>query len=330
MAIISISIVESDLQTVAGMPKSVSLSTNIPSNIFYTLDGTTPSLDSSIYISAITIPTNYSSVTLKIFATNGSDSSAIITKLYGPNTSTIRMAHDTVIGLNTNPNSSAGNNFPFGDLSPRLNVSYGKSGGLTVDDPSIENIPDGYDGTATGTVSNGTDQELIDYEIRYSDANALGEIGKGLGTLPAKTTIVVPPPRSPSTSTSSHSKLFNPRAMVIYQNSSDETDISQLNRASFSLQNIEVLRNGSVILNTAFDSSSITGSFVKSFHNTKDNTVTYYYRDSDTNQWIISTEPYTPRNSELGALYKMVLPSRSVKGSQFVFRWIPFMSHRLI
>ena len=328
MTVISISIVESDLQIVAGMPKNISLSANVPSNIFYTLDGSTPTVDSLVYTSPISIPTNYSSITLKLYATNGIDSSPIITKQYGPSTSAIRMSHDTVIGLNSSSRNA--NNFPFGDMSANLNITYGKSGGITVDSPDIENIPDGYDGTASGTISNGTDKNLIDYEMKYSDANYLGEVGKGIGTLPAKTTIVVPQPKSPSTTTSTHSKLFNPRAMVIYQNSSDETDTSQLNRASFSMQSLEVLRNGSLVLNTAFDSSSITGSFVKSFHNTKDNTVTYYYRDSDTNQWIISTEPYTPRNSELGALYKMVLPSRSVNGSQFVFRWIPFMSHRLI
>lgn len=328
MSIISVSITDSELQTVSGIPKNVSITTSVPANVFYTLDGTEPTVDSLIYVAPTALPTNNSSVTLKIFATNGLISSSIITKKYGPDTSVIRMSHDTVIGLNSPKNS--GDNFPFGDSSANLNISYGKSGGVTVDSYDINNIPDGYDGTTTNTHSNGTDNDVSSYEMVYSDANYLGEVGKGVGTLPANITIVVPNPVSPSTHTSSNAKLFNPRAMVIYQNSADETDISQLNRASFSLQNLETVKAGSSLLNTAFDSSNVTGSFIRSFHNYKDNTVTYYYRDSETNQWIISTEPYVPRDPDLGALYKMVLPSRSVNGSQYVFKWIPFMYHRLI
>lgn len=328
MSVISLSIVDSELQVVAGIPKSVTISANVPANIFYTLDGTEPSVNSQIYVAPIILPTNNPSLKLKIFATNGIISSSVVTKTYGPDTSVIRKSNDTVTGLNSPKNS--GDNFPFGGNSASLNVVYGKSGGVTVDSYDIDNIPDGYDGTATGTPSNGTDADLINYEMVYSDANYLGEVGNGVGTLPAKTTIVVPNPTSPSTSTNSKAKLFNPRAMVIYQNSEDETDISQLNRASFSMQNLETVRAGTSLLNTAFDSSNITGSFVKSFHNYKDNTITYYYRDSETNQWIISKEPYVPRDPDLGALYKMVLPSRSVNGSQYLFKWIPFMYHRLI
>src|SRR3990167_6391539 len=116
MAVISITITEATKQVVSGIPSSVTLSTNIPSTIFYTLDGTTPTVDSSVYVGPILIPTDDASVTLGLFATNGVDSSAVITKVYGPTMSATRQPHDTVIGLT--PSIGSSNNFPFGDNAP--------------------------------------------------------------------------------------------------------------------------------------------------------------------------------------------------------------------
>jgi hypothetical protein len=48
--IITITITESSVQLVSGIPKSVTITTNFPSTIFYTLDGSTPSVNSLIYV----------------------------------------------------------------------------------------------------------------------------------------------------------------------------------------------------------------------------------------------------------------------------------------
>lgn len=325
MTVISVTIIESIQQIIAGIPQTLTFAVNIPATIFYTLDGSTPNTSSSIYVEAITLPTNFPSINLKLFATDGVDSSNVISKIYAPTTSLARMPHDTVIGLSVNgPDQQS--IFPFGDFSPDLPLAYGKSGGLVVDDSNVINIPDGYDGA--GGISNGTDLPLSSYSFIYSTANAEGETGNGIGTLPAKITIKVPEPGSPSTSSTLGDKFFNPKAMVIYQDSRNASydNVPQLNRAYFSLQNPERDCNGSLLLNSAFDSSTITGNFLRSQYNPRDNTINYYYRDKATNQWIISKEVFTPRNPNLGALYQVVFSRNSSK----VFKWIPFASRKLI
>lgn len=329
MSVISISITESTQQIISGVPKSISLSTNIPSTIFYTLDGINPDLTSSVYVGPINLPTNNSSVVLKIYATNGADSSAIISKFYAPSTLGARHPHDTVIGLTSG--IGVPDLFPYGDNAPLNPVKYGKPGGITVDSPDVPNISDGYDGTATGSSASGTDKSLSAYQFIYSTANSIGEMGHGIGTLPGKTILKVPKNLNQPESSDASSKFFNPRAMVIYQDSRNASydDVPQLNRGHFSLQNLERSRDGSLLMNTGFDSSSVTGTFLRQHFNPKDNTITYYYRDSDSGRWIISVEPFAPKNNNIGALYRIIFSNRN-NGSSHVFKWIPFMSRRLI
>lgn len=326
MAVISISITESSDQVVAGIPKIVSLETNIPATIFYTLDGSDPTTSSSVYVGPVTLPTDIPTVVFKFYATNGTDSSVIITKTYSPSFVGDRRPHSTVTGLT--PGIGRPDPFPFGDNGPFNTAKYGNAGGITVDAAGVTNIPDGYDGS--GNTANGTDLPITSYQFVYSTTNAIGEMGHGIGTFPGKTTIIVPTPTSPSSSSKTSDKFFNPRAMVIYQDSREPTydDVPMLNRASFSLQDLERDKNGSLLMNTAFDSSTPSGSFLRQHYNPKDNTTTYYYRDSDTGRWIISVEPFSPRNSNIGALYNVVFTAQP--GSQFIFKWIPFMSRKLI
>lgn len=329
MTVISITITESTIQLVAGIPRTITLETNIPATIFYTVDGTTPDTTSSVYVGAITLPTDLPSVVFQAFATNGTDTSSIVEEIYAPSTYLAHHPRDRV--LNQDATLAGSDKYPFGDNGNFVQPIYGRSGGITIDDPAIENIPDGYDGSGTLTFTNGTDEPLSAYDIIYSTAKLSGQMGPNIGTLP-KVTIFVPKPKHPSTSSQANDKLFNPRAMVIYQDGTvppADPNISRVNRALFSLQDVERARSGASMMNTALDNSMITGSFLKSYYNPSDNTITYYYRDSDTNQWIISKEPYVPRSSDNGALYKMVFSSRD-GASDKVFSWLPFQHRRLI
>lgn len=320
--VISITFTESSVEIISGIPRTVTLSTNVPATIFYTLDGTTPTESSSVYTAPITLPTSNPSVTLKVYATNGTDTSAIISEKYGPDISDVKYPRDTV--TSTTPSPSQMDMFPFGDNSVTPAV-YGGPGGIIVDSPTIDNIPDGYDGN--GGRSNGTDKALSNYDFIYST----GQGGRGIGTL-TKVTIQVPQPVSPSTSSTLDKAFFNPRAMVIYQDARDtpyDPNIVNLNRGFFSLQRTNVAKNGSPIMNSAFDSNCVTGSFLRSHYNPRDHTMTYYYRDSDTNQWIISKQPYRPSNANIGRYDKIILSSRD-KGVGMFFQWIPFLYRRLI
>lgn len=326
MAVVSLTITESSTQLISGIPRDVSVSANIPSTIFYTLDETEPSISSNIYTSAIILPTDEGKVVLKLFATNGTDSSSIITREYSSNISNIRRAYSEVFGLDNPKNNES--LFPFGDNAPNLNIRYGNYAGEIVDAPDVPTILDGYD--ADGYAVGSTDKPIDEYKIIYSETDSEGQIGRGIGTLPSDVKVLPPEPEYPETQSSVTSKFFNAKAAVIYQDSREtpfDPDIIQINRQFFNLENPEVVRDGATLFNTGFDGQAPTGSFLRQHFNPRDNTITYYYRCSATNRWIISKEPFTPK-IDLN-LFNIVFSPRD-KGVGFIYKWVPFVGRKLI
>jgi len=328
MTVISISITESPVQIVAGIPVSISLSTNIPSNIFYTLDGTEPDINSEIYLSPIKLPTNNPGVTIKIFATDGLNQSSIITKYYGSSIATARNFYDSVSNINTGPNQSQ---YPFGSNTMSGAPIYGQEAGDFVNSASNPTkIPDGYNGTGTNTPASFTNKPINEYEIVFSETDREGNTGYGIGTLPSKTTII--PRSSVPEYSDANSPFFNPKAMVIFQDNTKEPydpNITQIMRSSFSLQNPETARDGALLFTTALDGNVPSGSFLKSHYNPKDNTITYYYFDSSVSRWIISKSSYIPAQNPTANLSRMVF-GRDKGTNGFVFKWIPFQYRTLI
>lgn len=321
MAVISITIIEASEEIVDGIPKTVSLSTNIPATIFYTLDGTTPTTSSSVYVTPIALPT-LPAPSLRIFATNGTDSSAIIEKDYGPNISEARLPHAAVVGLNINASNSLG---LFGSNSQAMGTAEYKNPGLTgttVLAPELTAIPSGHF-DAEGNPAALTNEPIQSYRIIETEFNHNGERGPGIGTLvPVK----VLPERDNDVPQESNraQKLFNPRALVIYQDAAteDPTAPPQLNREFFSMEIPEKEKDGTLLYNSGPNTATSTGSFLKSYYNPRDNTITYYYRDSATNRWLISKQPYQLRDPNVANLSSMVFGRE--QGSGFVFIWKPF------
>lgn len=319
MAIISLSITESPIQYVSGIPIEVSVDANIPCVIFYTLDGTDPTEASQIVVGNIKLPTDGTEVTLKLYATNGTDSTPIITQTYATNINNIRykQAKFTYVA----------------DPSPAT-FGYGESGIIArysgialepMDDPSIDGYSDGYDGTATGTSVGQTDKPFNRqyYDIRYSETDSHGRRGKGIGTLPANVTISQW--QSPTNSNSANSKLFNPRALVIYQDGREPpADLSRplINSGAFNSFNPEKTRGGQELSKLAHESSNFFGRFVGAHHNSYENTTTYYYRDSLENRWIISKEQ-TKSISNPGGITNFILPKTDIAKHR-VFKWFLF------
>lgn len=321
MTVIILTLTESTNQVISGIPHSITLTTDAPSSIFYTLDGTTPDVSSSIYVGAITLPTNNSSVIFKAFATDGVNSSAVLSKTYSPNISGIRQSHSQI--TSNNIPSAPITPFPFSDKTGSPPFSYGEiGGGLIVDDPEVIGIPDGYDGSGSNKYSDQTDKPLNEYKIIYSDTNDKGERGPNLGTVPNKVTIKNNNPPGPiSTFSAASDHFFNPKALVIYQDSRLVPDdgIARFNHQFFTLPHAE--SNGPS--QRAVEGNHTTGSFIRSDHNPNDQTITYSYRDSFTNRWIFSKEPFTPKPNQDG----MVVNSRT--GMNRVLKWIPFASRKI-
>jgi len=329
MAIITLTITESTIELVSGRPKFVTMTTNVPSTIYYTFDGAAPTTASLIYLGGeLLLPTNPTTLTFNVFATDGTDSSAVIERIYRPNIIEGRMSHDIV----TTDDGKSTDNFPYSTHGPQVPSSWAGFGPASaiVDKDSVANMFDGYDGTGTGTTTGGTDLSLEEYLIRFSSSNYLGERGRGIGTLPSTTTIV--PEAVPAQSSNMNDKFFDPRAMVIYQDSREmpfDPNILQINRPYFSLENPEKVKDGILLDTLAIEGAPTpTGSFVRAHFNPRENTTTYFYFDSQALRWIISTEPGIAQNPREG-LARIVFSSRN-PGARKVFKWVLFKGSRLI
>jgi hypothetical protein len=321
MVVISVSITESSDQIISGIPKSVSISTNIPATIFYTLDGSDPTIYSSIYTSAIIMPTDQLSVTLKVFASNGIDNSAIITETYTTNIlNNLRVPH---AATTANTGVSLSNKYPFGTNpnQPQSNYLNPGEAGTTVNDSALPRDGTAYDGTGNKTAETNLPYVPENYDIVYPKTNSIGEVTIGVGDIPSK--IKVQPTIEAPQSSNSYDKLFDPRAFVIFQDASkeDPTLPPNINRISFTLENSERARTGNNFFTSGLDSQANTGTFLRSHFNPRDNTITYYYLDNISNKWIISKIPYQPKG-DVGNLYSIVLSKN--KGAGMVFQWYPF------
>ena len=327
MAVISVVITESQDQVVSGIPKVVSITANIPSSIFYTLDGTTPDLNSTIYVGPIFIPYNQLSVILSVFATNGTDSSPVIVETYSSQEGgcDVRLPHATT---NIPANSVIPDAYPFGTPPLRFRQEYlsNSLAGTTVDDPNLPQIPNGFDGNGNPTTFTNKPYNTSNYQIVYDTTNAEGQQGPLIGNLPG--TVDYPykgsdiQPEEGPEFTEQFTTTFDPRAMVIFQDfrNEDPNDPPQINKQSFALGDQTRIRDGSIYFNSGIDGSPLqTTNYIRSAYNAREQTITHYYRDLDTNRWIISTSAYTP-NYQTNAS----LPQQVVGRSSKVFQWVPF------
>lgn len=341
MGIINITITESSNQTLPGIPNTVSITTNEPSIIFYTLDGSSPDTFAQVYVSPILMPQNLLTVVLSIFATNQIDSSAVIVKQYSTDKSNIptaagaRLPHSPTTNLNNN--STSNSLFPFGTNAPNPNFNYlnPADAGITVYDQSKPVTSSGFD--ADGNPSGFTNQPIDTFKFKqvYSEVNQEGEVIPGVGNLPAKVTIIGKSSSSQYVREQSDfaDKFFDPRALVIFQDSTteDPTNPVHINRPYFSLEDQEIVRDGNLLYNSSLDAPPTMGSFVNRHYNARTNMMTSYYYDNSAGRWIISSSPYQATTKDVGALHKMVF-ARSKPGSDGtkVYKWIPFMYRTLI
>lgn len=343
MGVINITITASPDQTTPGIPNTVSISTSEPAAIFYTLDGTVPTTFSNPYVAPILMPQALLTVVINVIAFNQVDFSAVVTQTFIANNAAIptaagdRLPHSAVTPLN---NSGTSNSlFPFGTNSPNPDFNYlnPADAGTTVYDQSKPATSSGFD--ADGNPAGFTNKPIENFKFKqvYSTVNSEGEVLPGVGTLPAKVTVIGKQTATEYTQERSDfaDKLFNPRALVIFQDSTteDPTNPVHINRPYFSLEDQEVVRDGNLLYNSTLDSPPTMGGFVNRFYNARTNTMTSYYYDNTVGRWIISSTPYQSTNPTNGALSQMVFSRAKMDGSGgagLVFKWLPFYYRTLI
>lgn len=325
MVVISITIIDSEEQIISGIPRFVSINTNIVSTIFYTLDGTDPTLLSPIYVAPIELPTDKLAITLKVFATNGIDSSSIITNIY----QTDELGQDARTphtGTDAPSNAIPTNDlYPFGTppIMPGQQYLGAAEAGYTTYNPLLPATADGYDGQ--GNLAGFTNEPLIGIPTKtqpiiLSESDAEGNQGRGIGTIPIRkfTPDPVPPEQS-----FVGSQLFDPKALVIFQDLTKPQDPGIppiINRMNFTLEDVEHTKTGNQLYNTALDAPPTSGTFLRQHYNPTDNTYTYYYLDTMQNRWIISKTVAPPNSTSFNYASSMVR-GKNDRGAGFVFEW---------
>jgi hypothetical protein len=319
MVVISIALTESAEQVVSGIPKTVALSANVPASIFYTLDGSDPTLLSTIYTSPIRLPYDQLSITLKVMATNGTDTSSIMIQTYTSNIlNNTRLPHS---GTSAQAQAVQPDLFPFGTPPSQPSDTFVSSGNasITVNDPAFPTIPNGFDANGNTTALTNQPFNLENYSVVYSTTDAGGQKKFGVGNLPAD--VVIEPEVAPQEETKQFSNMFDPRALVIFQDASQENpdDPIQINKQFFTLENPERARDGAHFYSSGLDAPPVNGAFLRAFYNPRDNTNTYYYYDSWSNRWIISKQPFQPTGNFDGN----ISGAATAFGGR-VMEWLPF------
>jgi hypothetical protein len=320
MSIISLTITESEEQIVSGKPKFILIESNIPANIYYTYDGSDPNTMSDIYIDKLYLPYEDNTLTVKIFATNGVESSSIIEKKYF-HVFPDNMKRSKSI---TDSNSSSKNNllYPLGthEYYPSSQFLDLSNNGQVVYDPELAAIANGFNSQGIPDGYTNKEYNLENYKIKYSTTNYQNISSPGVGTLPAEVLIKLQEP-DPDTS-NAESSLFDPKAFVVY------VDVDKLNPEDppiignqfFSLEKPNTL-DGSKLNATGLDAPPVHGTWIRSYHDPRTNTMTSYYRDNVANKWLIMKAPYTPKNV-IDSLAGYTLGGSN---SRHVYRWIPYM-----
>lgn len=293
MAIVVLSFTGSEEEITAGIPQSMTIESNVPATIYFTLDGTTPTLASPIYIDTFAMPDGETSVSLSAFGIDADGySGPIMTQVFAPDQTRIDKTRH--VGLE----------------------------GVVVDrftDPT--NIEVGY--TAIGVVGTFSDIPRIDLrEIRSSE----GRLGIAEGTV---IEIGTPPPSETPypfdnsfqiASSPSDDPLFNPLALTITNDHRQDNPVQLINRPFGSMRNLAQDTWGHRELATT-DSTYVSGGFIRRFYAPNSNTMGSYYFDHNTSRWVIGLQELPEIPQTIG-FNQMSLP--------LVFRWIEGGRHSVI
>ncbi|MFA5024047.1 MAG: chitobiase/beta-hexosaminidase C-terminal domain-containing protein [Patescibacteria group bacterium] len=294
MSVATLTFTASEEQITSGIPEYLTIESNIPATIYYTIDGTVPDAYSLIYTDAIAIPTNMTSVIVSAFGIDSLDvSGPILTQTFSADQSDITrtrnvgnegivldevgFGQDYVVGYDAN-----GNPATFLDFEPEL-----------INAETIHSEK-GFDGEAPGTkVSIGTPDPTTEESSRYNTF------------VPFSTTEV--------------GEFFNPRARVIHIDTRVHNDVNPILRPWGSLEDPYNEFGGVRIRSIGDDANYVSGGYVRRFYNSVTKTMTSYYFDHNEARWIRNIQqlpdntPAMPNS--IGVAANATIP--------YVIPWIP-------
>lgn len=257
MPTLRLTLTKSKKQLIAGFPEYVYLETNTPSNIYYTLDGSTPNQLSEFYVDKIVMPRNGITIVLKAIAYTDTLISDILEEEF-KTTSTFDYRTHPSTGINILDANEEIVDF----LAYDINGDPAKSTTVEFEDLDLIANMRNYKGEKL-------DDTTITF-INFSKARA----------------------RAYKDIISSPNDLnFNPLAQyIIIDGSSPEAMEQQsvriINRPHGSIGHNKKLNN--------FQLNS--SNFTKYYINPKNNLICFYYFDSRSNRWLVSKQELEPKD----------------------------------
>lgn len=290
MTVVTLTYVGSDQEIVSGIPQTMTIETNVPSTIYFTLDDSTPTTSSPIYIGTFDMPDGLNSVTLSAFGVDGDNvSGPILTQVFAPDVTRITISR--IVGME-------------GFVLARADTG--------------DDTPDGFD--ADGETARFLDVDLETLDIVRNDRGFMG-IYEG-----TEIEVGIPDPSTTASrndddfvpfSTPEIAELFNPTAKVILIDNRLDNDLLPMLRPFGSLHDPYKESGGKRIREPADDATYVSGGFVRRFYNTKNNVMVSSYFDHNENRWIKNIQEL-PEN--IVTANNIAINNRA--GPPLVFEWI--------
>lgn len=271
MEVLTITFTKQGTEIISGIPEFVAITTNSPAMIFYTLDGSLPTVFSLSYIEPIEMPTNAGQVIL----------SAVAYYLDG-----------------------YGNLVPSSVLTTTYRTDNSKIGhrrtwfeGITYIYPGGLNIPFWYDGiTGAPKVFLDLPIETFKDNTLISDRDAQGNFipdsdAQVIPTPPDQTATQIDNDLTPISSPSDHS-TFDPNARVIIidgRTPRNTDDVLLINSPYMTLRNSEEGFNAIDFTSTQ-GTNYISGSLIKPHYNRAKGIIVFYYYDSNCGRQVKSIQ----------------------------------------
>jgi hypothetical protein len=289
---IILTVTRSDSEIVSGIPEFLTIETNTPSMVFYTFDGTEPTIESAFLEGdKLYLPTSQNSVLTKIVAIAGPDLSPIFEHEWGTLLTYFTKRFDDTQGVNILPPG--------------------------------EEVVDSLAVNADGQPAKETSIEFQDLDIKASDRDTYKKYDSGKTSInfinfTLQLSSFEVPYQEKSSSPNDNNLDFDPKSgLIIIDGSTPEKMQSQVVKIINRPYNTMSTRSN--FYNEHLQSEPIlTGNLVRHFVNPQTGKMVFYYFDSRECRWIQSIQSIQPKT----------LNASNLVGNPRVFSWIqdPVMS----
>jgi len=295
MSFATLTFTKSSTEIVSGIPEFVGISSSVSALIYYTLDGTLPTMFSSQYLgSPIKMPTSNATVTLSAVAyvLDGYENlvpGSVFSETYAlPDHYASRVRNMSFEGISYM--YPGGLNIPFWydyDGNPLVYISVPLEDFLKELTPSYKN--------ADGSIRTGVDGGLVQRVTRPLSAEAIS---------------------NESYSNPSGNGYFNPNSLLVVidgREARSVDDVLLMNSPYMSLRDPEKNFTGVDFYNR-HGTNYVSGSLTKFHYNRSKGVIVFYYFDSNTGRWIKSIQNLPKANA--------VLRSNAIITNPVVFEWM--------